>query len=46
MALKPVDHQLLHAIELGFDHPVTGERIERSSSVPPDYAAVLEALRG
>ena len=46
MALKPVDHQLLHAIELGFDHPVTGERIERSSSVPLDYAAVLEALRG
>lgn len=44
-ALKPVDHQLLHAMELGFDHPVTGERIERSSTVPDDYAAVLDALR-
>ena len=45
-ALKPVDHQLLHAVELGFEHPVTGERIEHSSSVPSDYDLVLSALRG
>jgi len=44
-ALKGVDHQLLHAVELGFDHPVTGARVERSSPVPNDYAAVLTALR-
>lgn len=35
---------LLHAATLGFDHPVTGARIELSSPLPPDFAAVLEAL--
>ena len=36
---------LLHAATLGFDHPVTGARIELSSPLPPEFAAVLEALR-
>ena len=36
---------LLHAATLGFDHPVTGARIELSSPLPPEFTAVLEALR-
>jgi 23S rRNA pseudouridine1911/1915/1917 synthase len=36
---------LLHAATLGFDHPVTAARIELSSPLPPDFTAVLEALR-
>jgi 23S rRNA pseudouridine1911/1915/1917 synthase len=33
---------LLHAATLGFDHPVTGARIELSSALPPDFQAVVE----
>jgi len=35
---------LLHAATLGFDHPVTGARIELASPLPPDFAAVLQRL--
>ncbi|HEX3762315.1 MAG TPA: RNA pseudouridine synthase, partial [Kofleriaceae bacterium] len=35
---------LLHAETLGFDHPVTGARIELASPLPPDFAAVLQRL--
>jgi 23S rRNA pseudouridine1911/1915/1917 synthase len=35
---------MLHAATLGFDHPVTGARIELSSPPPPDFVAVLERL--
>jgi 23S rRNA pseudouridine1911/1915/1917 synthase len=35
---------MLHAATLGFDHPVTGARIELSSPLPPEFTAVLEAL--
>jgi len=35
---------LLHAATLGFDHPVTGARIELSSPLPPDFVAVMERL--
>jgi 23S rRNA pseudouridine1911/1915/1917 synthase len=35
---------LLHAATLGFDHPVTGARIELSSPLPPDFVAVVERL--
>jgi 23S rRNA pseudouridine1911/1915/1917 synthase len=37
--------QALHAASLGFDHPVTGERLEFSAPVPADMAALIEALR-
>ncbi|MBL9050347.1 MAG: RNA pseudouridine synthase [Tabrizicola sp.] len=37
--------QALHAASLGFDHPVTGERLEFSAPLPPDMAGLLEALR-
>ncbi len=37
--------QALHAATLGFDHPVTGERLEFSSPLPGDIAGLIEALR-
>lgn len=42
--MEPVDHQLLHAARLGFDHPVSGQRIDRRSPPPADFIAVAEAL--
>jgi 23S rRNA pseudouridine1911/1915/1917 synthase len=37
--------QALHAASLGFDHPVTGERLEFTSPLPEDMARLIEALR-
>jgi 23S rRNA pseudouridine1911/1915/1917 synthase len=37
--------QFLHAAELGFDHPVSGERMRFASPLPPDLAAVAEWAR-
>ncbi|MDZ4089360.1 MAG: RluA family pseudouridine synthase [Tabrizicola sp.] len=37
--------QALHAATLGFDHPVTGERLEFSSPLPADMAGLIAALR-
>lgn len=36
--------QALHAATLGFDHPVTGDRMEFEAALPPDIAALLDAL--
>ncbi|MDT0170126.1 RluA family pseudouridine synthase [Pseudarthrobacter sp. BRE9] len=36
--------QWLHARELGFDHPVTGERVTVTSDYPRDLAYALEVL--
>jgi 23S rRNA pseudouridine1911/1915/1917 synthase len=35
----------LHAARLAFDHPVTAERIDLVSPLPPDLAAALAAVR-
>ncbi|SMX43176.1 Ribosomal large subunit pseudouridine synthase D [Maliponia aquimaris] len=45
-AAKAFDRQALHAAELGFDHPVTGEPLLFQSDLPPDMAYLLGALRG
>lgn len=37
--------QALHAATLGFDHPVTGERLEFTSPLPADMAGLIAALR-
>jgi 23S rRNA pseudouridine1911/1915/1917 synthase len=37
--------QALHAAVLGFDHPVTGERLRFVSPPPPDMQAAIGALR-
>jgi 23S rRNA pseudouridine1911/1915/1917 synthase len=39
-----LDRQFLHAAELAFPHPFTGERIEARSELPPDLAAYLVSL--
>ena len=36
--------QHFHARELGFDHPVTGERVTVTSNYPQDLAYALEVL--
>ena len=40
-----LERQFLHAARLAFDHPVTGERVEATSPLPPDLAAALERAR-
>ncbi len=46
MTLRGFKRQALHAATLGFDHPRTGERLTLQSPVPPDFAQLLEVLRG
>ena len=36
---------MLHAATLGFEHPITGERVALSSELPPDFTSVVERLR-
>ncbi|MBI9069039.1 MAG: RluA family pseudouridine synthase [Salinivirgaceae bacterium] len=38
--------QALHAKELGFNHPTTGEYVKFDSQIPDDMQAVLEKWRG
>ncbi len=35
---------LLHAATLGFEHPITGERVSLASPLPADFTAVLDRL--
>jgi 23S rRNA pseudouridine1911/1915/1917 synthase len=35
---------MLHAATLGFEHPITGERIALAAHPPPDFTAVLARL--
>ena len=37
--------QALHAAELGFAHPITGENIRFGSDTPPDMAELIDQLR-
>ena len=41
----PVGRPMLHAAELAFEHPATGERVTFASDLPADFAAVLAVLR-
>lgn len=36
--------QALHAAELGFAHPITGERLSFSAELPPDMAELIDEL--
>ncbi|MFA5901726.1 MAG: RluA family pseudouridine synthase [Hyphomicrobium sp.] len=44
-ALAGLHRQALHAAELGFVHPRTGKPLHFLSPLPPDIAALLDALR-
>lgn len=39
------DRHFLHARELAFTHPVTGEKLALSAPLPPELAALLNRLR-
>lgn len=41
-----LDRQWLHAVGLGFSHPISGERLGFESSYPSDLALALDKLRG
>jgi 23S rRNA pseudouridine1911/1915/1917 synthase len=41
----PVARPFLHAAQLAFDHPTTGERCHFESPLPADLEAVLVPLR-
>ncbi|MGZ9810370.1 RluA family pseudouridine synthase [Pseudoroseicyclus sp. H15] len=45
-AVDAFPRQALHAATLGFDHPITGERLTFSAEPPEDLAGLLAALRG
>jgi 23S rRNA pseudouridine1911/1915/1917 synthase len=40
-----LERQVLHAARLAFTHPVTGEEIDVTSTLPPDLTAALERAR-
>lgn len=44
---KPIaaERMMLHAATLGFEHPVSGERVAWTAAMPEDFAAELEKLR-
>ena len=41
-----LERQFLHAARLAFEHPITGEAIERSSPLPDDLTKALERAGG
>ncbi len=41
-----LEHQLLHAAQLGFIHPITNKKLNFESPLPQDFQAVLEFLHG
>lgn len=43
--VKGFGRQALHAKSLGFEHPVTGERVAFESEIPQDFKNLLEVLR-
>ena len=45
-ALDALGRQALHAAELGFLHPRTGERLRFQSPLPADFSGLLAALSG
>jgi len=44
-ALAALGRQALHASALGFEHPITGERLQFESQPPKDFARLLRVLR-
>jgi 23S rRNA pseudouridine1911/1915/1917 synthase len=44
-AVAGFPRQALHAAELGFDHPATGERMEFAADLPADMSNLIAAIR-
>jgi 23S rRNA pseudouridine1911/1915/1917 synthase len=45
-ALAALDRQALHATWLGFEHPRNGKPLQFESPLPPDIAALWDAMHG
>ena len=43
-ALKELNRPALHAQTLGFTHPLTAERLQFTSELPPDFLQTLDQL--
>ncbi|MBI5524413.1 MAG: RluA family pseudouridine synthase [Desulfarculus sp.] len=43
-ALGAAGRQMLHAVSLAFDHPISGQRLEITAPLPEDFRQVLRAL--
>lgn len=43
-AIRDFERLALHARELAFDHPITGERVSLHADLPADFAALLATL--
>ena len=41
-----IDHQMLHAGVLGFNHPITNEYMEFESKLPTEFEEIINKLRG
>lgn len=39
-----IGRQMLHASELGFDHPVSGARLELQAPLPEDFRSIMNSL--
>ncbi|MBX3496621.1 MAG: RluA family pseudouridine synthase [Parvibaculum sp.] len=46
IALERLGRQALHAHHLGFEHPVTGEKMSFDAELPADMRALVAALEG
>ncbi len=44
--VRRFDRQALHAHVIGFNHPVSGEKIRMVSELPPDIMTLIDALLG
>jgi len=44
-AFEMMPRQALHAAELGFTHPVTGEQMMFKAALPEDFDKLLEKIR-
>ena len=42
---RDIGGQALHAGLIGFEHPVTGEYIERHAELPQDFEDLLDTIR-
>ncbi|WP_423066737.1 RluA family pseudouridine synthase [Devosia sp. CN2-171] len=43
-AVRALGRQALHAAELGFEHPTTGEEMQFEAPLPPDLQALADAI--
>jgi 23S rRNA pseudouridine1911/1915/1917 synthase len=43
--IRALGRHFLHAAQLGFTHPRTGEHMEFSSPLPPELTSLLSRIR-